>query len=45
MSLHLVDQYLSFAEQVAQSRESLPDEIDPTELENVLVNLGVVVEI
>lgn len=42
MSLESVQQFLAFADQVVRSKDDLPDAIDAIELENALVNLGVV---
>lgn len=42
MSLETVQQFLAFADQVVQAKDDLPDSIPAIELENALVNLGVV---
>lgn len=42
MSLEAVHQFLAFADQVVQAKDDLPESIPAVELENALVNLGVV---
>ncbi len=42
MSLEAVQQFLAFADQVVLVKDDLPDSVNAIELENALVNLGVV---